>query len=198
MPTPSAPSSPRPAAAAMRLPAPWQRLLPLALATTLAALAGLSHAQPADGAAPGPRHAVHHPGGHGGHGMAPGLPGRALDAIGASSEQKAKIREIFEAARQDLRPDPGARRAEQAQLAEILAAPQIDAAAAEALRQKREARHEAASKRMLQAMIDAHQVLTPEQRQKLAAHMKAHADRHPPGGPGRNGRHGHHEGPPRG
>jgi Spy/CpxP family protein refolding chaperone len=55
----------------------------------------------------------------------------------------------------------------------LLLAPQVDAAAAEALRQQLQARHDGASKRHLQAMLDAGAVLTPEQRQTLAARLNA-------------------------
>jgi Spy/CpxP family protein refolding chaperone len=70
----------------------------------------------------------------------------------------------------------------------------------ESLRQEMVQRHDQASKRMTQAMLEAAQVLTPEQRTKLAEAMKerrARKDGHrhsgekghgAEGGPG----HGHH------
>ena len=58
----------------------------------------------------------------------------------------------------------------------LMAAPQVDAAAAEALRQQLQARRDVASKRQLQAMLDVGAVLTPEQRQKLADRMKSRQD----------------------
>jgi Spy/CpxP family protein refolding chaperone len=54
--------------------------------------------------------------------------------------------------------------------------PTVDANAAESLRQQMLARHDAASKRMMQAMLDVSRVLTPEQRQQLAQHMKQRRD----------------------
>ena len=54
----------------------------------------------------------------------------------------------------------------------LFAQPTVDAAALEALRQKQMAMHDAASKRMMQAMLDVAQVLTPEQRKK-ADELKA-------------------------
>jgi Spy/CpxP family protein refolding chaperone len=55
---------------------------------------------------------------------------------------------------------------------EIFAAPTVDAAAAESLRQQLLAQHDQASKRVLQAMLDVSKVLTPEQRAKLAERIK--------------------------
>jgi len=55
---------------------------------------------------------------------------------------------------------------------QIFAAPTVDAAAAESVRQQMLAQHDQASKRMLQAMLDVSNVLTPEQRAKMAARMK--------------------------
>ncbi len=117
-----------------------------------------------------------------GHGMA-GLiiPARALDAIGASAEQKARLRDIFKAALDDLSAGREARQASRAQLQALLAAPQIDRGAAEALRQQDLAWHDTAGKRLMQAMLDAQAVLTPEQRQQLSERLKAQRagrDRH--------------------
>ena len=113
------------------------------------------------------------------HGMGPGMGGgfgmmdgrgmdRALDAVNASADQKARIRQIMQAARTDLAAQRDARRTLHEQMQAIFAAPTIDARAAEALRQQMFAQHDAASKRMMQAMLDAAQVLTPEQRKALA------------------------------
>lgn len=116
------------------------------------------------------RHAAHGP--MRGGAMAPGLSERMLEQIGATPEQRAQIRKIADTARADLRAGHGAARSQRAKLAELLAQPQVDTAAVEALRKEMVARHDAASKRMTQAMLDAGQVLTPEQRQKLAAHAQ--------------------------
>jgi protein CpxP len=106
----------------------------------------------------------HHGGQHGG----PMMHGRMLQSVGATAEQQTRIQDIMKAARTDVRKlheDAGDMRGQGAQL---LAAPTIDARAVEALRQKRVALHDAVSKRMTQAMVDAATVLTPEQRQKMA------------------------------
>ena len=63
-----------------------------------------------------------------------------------------------------------------AQGAQLLAAPTIDARAVEALRVKRMALHDAVSKRMTQAMLDAAAVLSPEQRAKMAEQMSKRRD----------------------
>lgn len=150
--------------------------LATALLACAAAWAALpAAAQPAPpGAMPVP--AMHHRAGPGMPG-APGLSERQLDAVGASAEQKAQVRQIMDAAREDLRQQHASQRALHQQLMALMAAPQLDAAAAEALRQKQVAGHDAASKRMLQAMLDAGAVLTPEQRQKLGERLKQRQER---------------------
>lgn len=165
-----------------------------AVLASVAGVAGVAMAQPADGAAgAGPRHAGLHrmgpgagdpmatrhaaPGMRGMGGMGLGaLPEHELDAVGASAEQKSRLREIQRAAHDDLRRQHQDTRALRHQMQQLLAAPQPDADAAEALRQKLHAQHDAASKRMLQAALASGQVLTPEQRQKLAERRKQHHD----------------------
>ena len=115
----------------------------------------------------GAHQAAHHP--HGGMMMSE----RMLDSVGASAEQKTKVREILKAAQDEQRQQREAGLALRQQMMALMAAPQIDAAAAEALRQQQQARHDAASKRMLQAMLDVQAVLTPEQRAKMVETMKA-------------------------
>lgn len=130
-------------------------------------------AQPPAGPAAHPA-AMHrmHPGMGMGMGM-PMFPERLLDSVGASADQKSKLREIFKAAGDDVRAQHESGRALHEQMAKLMAAPQVDAAGAEALRQKQLAVHDAVSKRMLQAMLDAQAVLTPEQRAKIAERMAA-------------------------
>jgi periplasmic protein CpxP/Spy len=155
-----------------------RRFGPLTVATLLVALTGatatLSQAQPMPGMGMGMggMPAMHQMRG------APGmmLPERALDAIGATAEQKARVRGIFQAAMDDQRKLREANPDLHQQMMQLMAAPQVDPAAAEALRQKHLAQHDAASKRMLQALLDAQAVLTPEQRGKLAEHMKTRQD----------------------
>jgi Spy/CpxP family protein refolding chaperone len=146
------------------------------LLALLSAAATLTQAQPlpGPGGQPGPHGAVLHP--HSGIGGGPLLDGRQLDAVGATAEQKARVRDIFKAAHDDLRKLHEGQREQHQQLLQLLTAPQLDAAAAEALRQKQQAVHDTASKRLLQASLDAAAVLTPEQRQKLGERLKARHD----------------------
>jgi Spy/CpxP family protein refolding chaperone len=127
---------------------------------------------------PGAQHAAMHHAAPGMHAGMPMIPERMLDAVGATAEQKTRLREIFKAAGDDLRGQRETGQALRTQMLQLMAAPQVDAAAAEALRQKQLAQHDAVSKRMLQAMLDAQAVLTPEQRAKLAERMAERQQRH--------------------
>jgi Spy/CpxP family protein refolding chaperone len=96
---------------------------------------------------------------------------RALDRIGASDEQKAQIDRIVAAARADLQADRDHARSLHEQAMQVFTRETVDADAAEALRQQMLAEHDRTSRRMLQSMLEISQVLTPEQRQQLAAQM---------------------------
>jgi Spy/CpxP family protein refolding chaperone len=115
-------------------------------------------------------------------GAMPGMPwaGRGLerwlDRIDASAEQRTRIRAIAEAARSDLQGLRGQRRAHADQALALLARPEVDAAAAEALRQQMLRQHEQASARMMQALLDVARVLTPAQRATLAEQMRERRD----------------------
>jgi Spy/CpxP family protein refolding chaperone len=128
--------------------------------------------------------AQHGPGGHG-HGGMMGGPGmfmgspehidHMLDRLNASDAQRAQIKQIAQQAAADLKAQHEAGRALHERAAQILTAPTIDANAAEAVRQQMMQQHDAASRRMLQAMLDASRVLTPEQRAKIGEQMKQRA-----------------------
>lgn len=125
--------------------------------------------------------APHGPGGphHGKHGH--GQIERMLDAAGASAEQRSQVQAIMKSAREDMRALHGASRDQQTQLMQLLAAPTVDARAVEDLRQQMLARHDQASKRQMQALLDASRVLSAEQRQKMATQMaerRAMMERH--------------------
>jgi protein CpxP len=113
-----------------------------------------------------------------GHGMAGAgmMSERMLDAVDASAEQKTKVRDLLKAAQDDMRKQREGDQALHHKMMAVLAAPQVDAAAAEALRQQLQARRDVASRRQLQAMLDVGAVLTPEQRQMLADRMKSRHD----------------------
>lgn len=116
--------------------------------------------------------------GHGGHhGMdSPGMMGghieQMLETVDATDSQRAQIKQIMQAAHTDLQAQMVAGRALREQGLTLYSAPNIDAAAIEALRQQVQAQREVASKRMSQAMIEAARLLTPEQRAKFAEKMK--------------------------
>lgn len=147
-------------------------LLTAAQAQTLGGR-GLSGGMAAEGA----QHAMAHRMGPGMAG-APMLTERWLDSVAASADQKARIKDIMGRTRGDTHQQHQANKALQQQMLALLAAPQIDAAAAESLRQQLQARRDDASKRHLQAMLDASAVLTPEQRQKLAERARSHRELH--------------------
>ena len=123
---------------------------------------------------------AHHGGpGMGGPGMMMGSPeqmgrmtDRMLEGLNATDAQREQIKKIAAAAATDLRAQREAGRALHEKGMQIFAAPTVDAAAAEALRQQMLAQHDVASKRMLQAMLEISAVLTPEQRSKLVERMK--------------------------
>ncbi len=142
-----------------------------------------------DGACPwhGAEHG--HKGGKGDHrhGMqgGPGMgllfagPGfdRLLDDVKATDAQRKQIREITSKARTDLRALHEKARGQHEGAMAVWTAPKIDAAAAEKQRQQMLAQHDQVSKRVMQAMLDVGQVLTPEQRAKAAVALKAHRER---------------------
>jgi Spy/CpxP family protein refolding chaperone len=89
-------------------------------------------------------------------------------------EQKAAVSAIFKAALADLRPLHAQLREGHARAHRLLTAPAIDRAALEELRVQQMQQMDAASKRLLAAIEDAAEVLTPAQRTKLAEHMGRH------------------------
>lgn len=97
---------------------------------------------------------------------------RTLRDIGASAEQIARIKEIADGARADVLPRMREMHGTREAVRDILTAPTIDREAAERLRAERFEEFEAVSERITQAMLDAAEVLTPEQREALAARME--------------------------
>lgn len=117
------------------------------------------------------------PGGHGGHGgPGMGMMGgrgmeRMLDQVNATAEQRAQIKTILQAARNDMQSQQAARKALHEQERAVWTQPTVDARAVETLRQQKLALHDAASKRMTQARLDISRVLTPEQRKLIGERM---------------------------
>lgn len=110
---------------------------------------------------------MHHGAGFAGRGF-----GRALDAVNATPEQEERIWAIIDAARAELRPVMREFRHARESIAEIIGAETIDPAAAEALRAERIGALDEASRRVTAALIEAAEVLTPEQRVALMEHFQ--------------------------
>lgn len=152
----------------------------LAVAGTLALSAWAQDPPAGPGFGHGPR--MHHAA-MGGPGMFMGRPEQInrmvdhmLDGVGASEAQRTQIKQIVQATAADLRTQHDAARGLHEKGLQLLAAPTIDTAAVESLRQQAEAQHDQASRRVTQGLIDVAKVLTPEQRTKLAQRMKMRED----------------------
>jgi Spy/CpxP family protein refolding chaperone len=153
----------------------------------------------AAGALAAHRHANAHPlgfggpghgfgGWHGGMGdMDPAALSKRIEAmvdfrladIDVTPEQRDRIATILKGAANDLRASRKQHMRVRRQSMELLAAPTIDRAQLEKLRVEQMQLGENASRRMLQALMDSAEVLTPEQRAKLAERSRR---RVPPGG----------------
>lgn len=97
--------------------------------------------------------------------------------VDATPEQQEKLTAIAKQVAKDLEPLRGQAMETRRQAMELLSAPSIDRAAIEKLRVAKLQHADAASKRVTQAFADAAEVLTPEQRKKLAEHagrMRGH------------------------
>ena len=123
----------------------------------------------------------HHGAGmHGGAAMmfhgSPEHVGRAvdhmLDGLNATDAQRSQIKQIATAAAADLKAQHEANRGLRERSMQVFTAPNVDANAAEALRQQMLAQHDQAGKRVLTAMLDISRVLTPEQRAKLGERIR--------------------------
>jgi protein CpxP len=128
---------------------------------------------------------AHAHGGFGRHGhfggpfsgqMDPESMGRRIDAmvqwmladVEATPEQREKIGAIAKAAASELAPLRTQHRDARRKMIELLAQPTIDRAQFERMRVEQMQVGETVTKRMTQAMLDAAEVLTPDQRAKLA------------------------------
>jgi Spy/CpxP family protein refolding chaperone len=118
--------------------------------------------------------------GHGGwHGMSdldPAAQARRIDAmvafaladVDATPEQKERIATIMKAAANDLQASRKLHMQARRQSMELLTAATIDRTQLEKLRVEQMQLGDSVSRRMLQSMIDSAEVLTPEQRSKVA------------------------------
>jgi Spy/CpxP family protein refolding chaperone len=104
---------------------------------------------------------------------------KVLDAAGATDAQKAQIKATWDG----LRPQLKAVREEgmkvRQELRQALTAPTVDAGKVEQLRKQTIQLADRASTLATQGMVSSAQVLTPEQRQKIAAELEKHQGHHP-------------------
>jgi protein CpxP len=122
----------------------------------------------------------HGPGGwHGGMGgmgdMDPAVAAKRIDArvaymlaeVDATPEQRERIATILKGLANDMQQNRQRHMQARRQSLELLAAPTIDRAQLEKLRVEQMQLGDVTSRRMLQAMMDSAEVLSPEQRAKL-------------------------------
>jgi Spy/CpxP family protein refolding chaperone len=98
--------------------------------------------------------------------------GWVLAGVDASETQKQRIGEIAQAALKDLYPLRDQHRQARDKALTLLGGADIDRAAIEAIRIEEMALADQASKRFSSALLDAADVLTPEQRGKLIERFK--------------------------
>jgi Spy/CpxP family protein refolding chaperone len=113
----------------------------------------------------------------------------------ATPEQKARLKEIARAALADLKPLREQARASHQQMHALLTQPNIDRNALERARAQHVQQMDQISQRMMAALADAAQVLTPEQRVRVAEAMKARHARHGKGHGKGHGMLGQHPAP---
>jgi Spy/CpxP family protein refolding chaperone len=130
-------------------------------------------------AQPGGHHRHRHGGGMAGPSLFMGSPerighgvDRLLKGLNASDAQRTQIKQIAQQAAADLKTQRTAGRGLHEKSLQIFTAPTVDAAAAESVRQQMLAQHDTVSHRVLQAMLDISNVLTPEQRATLGEQIK--------------------------
>ncbi|HYJ39756.1 MAG TPA: Spy/CpxP family protein refolding chaperone [Steroidobacteraceae bacterium] len=97
-----------------------------------------------------------------------------LTRIGASDAQKAQIEGILKPAFDDMKAAHESHSAAFKQFHEAITAPSIDRSRLEALRAGQIKSFDEASKRLVTAISDAAEVLTPEQRAALAKQIEEH------------------------
>jgi Spy/CpxP family protein refolding chaperone len=100
---------------------------------------------------------------------------KMLDEVGASAEQKQRIAGILHDGMKPMMALHSDMGETHKALHALLAAPTIDREGVERLRATEIAKVDEATKAMTQALIEAAEVLTPEQRTKLASLMASHS-----------------------
>ena len=124
---------------------------------------------------------AHSGGGHHGPNMA-GRPAEdhlehvqmMLTRVGATDAQKAQIEGILKPALNDMKATHEAHFAAFKQFHEAISAPSIDRARLESLRAEQVKSLDEASKRLVTAISDASEVLSPDQRAALAKEIERH------------------------
>ena len=96
-----------------------------------------------------------------------------LDEVDASDDQRERVRAIATAALADMGEFRDFRRAGREALVEALTQETVDREALEALRQSKLETADRASQRLLTALADAAEVLTPAQRAELAEKLES-------------------------
>jgi periplasmic protein CpxP/Spy len=107
---------------------------------------------------------------------------RMIKEINGTPEQKDRLVKLAQTAAADIKPLREAHMAARKKGMELLSGQSIDRAALERLRQEQMTAADAMSKRMVQHMADAAEVLTPAQRTQVAQRMQERMER--------GGRHG--------
>ena len=97
--------------------------------------------------------------------------------VDATPEQKDKLAAVAKELARDMAPLRDKLKAARSQGIELMAAPTLDRAAIEKLRAGQIAPTDSSSKRITQAVADAAEVLTPEQRKKLAERAQKFGER---------------------
>jgi protein CpxP len=103
--------------------------------------------------------------------------GRMVQDVGGTPEQKNRLVAIATAAMAELKPLREQARDARRRGLELLSAPVIDKVALEQARAAQMQAADARSRRMTQAMADAAEVFTPEQRVKVAERLKHRMER---------------------
>ena len=119
---------------------------------------------------------------------------RLLDGLNVGDAERARIRQIVQTAAADLAGQRQVRRQLHEQSMRLFAAPVVDAAAAEQLRQQMLAQHDRMTRRRLQALLDVSAVLTPEQRVAVLQRMQQRGGHRMHHGHGMRHGHGMHYG----
>jgi Spy/CpxP family protein refolding chaperone len=102
---------------------------------------------------------------------------RLVEHVGGTPQQRDRILAIATAALAELQPMREQGLAARRRGMDLLAAPAIDRTALEQVRAAQMQAADARSRRLVQAMADAAEVLTPEQRARAVEQMKRRMDR---------------------